>query len=75
MANTNNHHVVPHDGGRASRREWSERVSAKFDNQAEAINYARDHAKYDQWELFVHGRNGQIRERNTYGNDPFPPKN
>ena len=22
----------------------------------------------------VHGRDGQIRERSTYGDDPFPPE-
>ncbi|EGD1666955.1 DUF2188 domain-containing protein, partial [Escherichia coli] len=22
----------------------------------------------------IHGRDGQIRERDSYGNDPFPPK-
>lgn len=25
-------------------------------------------------ELFIHGRNGRIRERDSYGNDQFPPK-
>ncbi|WP_268245296.1 DUF2188 domain-containing protein [Vulcaniibacterium thermophilum] len=25
-------------------------------------------------ELFIQGRDGQIRERNSYGDDPFPPK-
>ncbi|MCI5039252.1 MAG: DUF2188 domain-containing protein [Donghicola eburneus] len=24
--------------------------------------------------MLIHGENGRIRERNTYGNDPFPPK-
>jgi hypothetical protein len=25
-------------------------------------------------ELVIHGQDGRIRERNTHGNDPFPPK-
>ncbi|MDE0092409.1 MAG: DUF2188 domain-containing protein, partial [Oligoflexia bacterium] len=25
-------------------------------------------------ELSIHGRNGRIREKNSYGSDPFPPK-
>jgi hypothetical protein len=25
-------------------------------------------------QMFIHGRNGQIHERNTYGDDPYPPK-
>jgi hypothetical protein len=24
--------------------------------------------------LFIHGKNGQIQNRNSYGNDPFPPR-
>ena len=31
-------------------------------------------AKKSKSELFVHGRDGRIRERNSYGNDPYPPK-
>lgn len=27
-----------------------------------------------QIELFIHGTNGRIRGRNSYGNDPYPPK-
>jgi hypothetical protein len=25
-------------------------------------------------ELLIHGRNGQIRERDSHGHDPFPPQ-
>jgi hypothetical protein len=24
--------------------------------------------------LYIHGQDGRIRERNSYGNDPYPPK-
>ncbi|MEQ9568321.1 MAG: DUF2188 domain-containing protein, partial [Pseudomonadales bacterium] len=27
-----------------------------------------------QTELYIHGKDGRIRERNTYGKDPFPPR-
>ncbi|HNO42869.1 MAG TPA: DUF2188 domain-containing protein [Ottowia sp.] len=27
-----------------------------------------------QSEMLIQGRNGQIRERNSYGDDLFPPK-
>ncbi|EPN6606236.1 DUF2188 domain-containing protein, partial [Providencia rettgeri] len=42
--------------------------------QQEAFEAARDIAKNQRSEVFIHGENGKIRERNTYGNDPFPPK-
>ena len=42
--------------------------------QQAAIDAGRRIAVRNESEHFIHGRNGQIRERNTYGNDPFPPK-
>lgn len=69
-----NIHVVPHQKGWAIRREHSERVTAVVSTQREAEERARDMARRDQVELLIHGRNGKIRERDSYGNDPFPPK-
>ena len=42
--------------------------------QAEAYAYAWAISINQKSELIVHGKNGQIRERNSYGNDPYPPK-
>jgi hypothetical protein len=69
-----NQHVVPADGGWGVRGEGNGRLTSHHENQSEAINIARDIARNQQSELFVHGRNGQIRERDSYGNDPYPPK-
>ena len=68
-------HVTP-DG----KSDWQvkrggcARASKVFTTQQDAIAYARTVAMNQQTELFIHGRNGQIRERNTYKNDPFPPR-
>ena len=59
-----NQHVVPHGNGWADRGEGNER----------ATDAAREIATNQQSEVLIHGRNGQIRERNSYGNDPCPPK-
>ena len=40
----------------------------------ETINHAKEICKNQKSELFIHGEDGKIRERNSYGNDPFPPK-
>lgn len=69
-----NQHVVPHEGGWAVKGAGSGRATKVFGTQAEAVQSARATAIKQGSELLVHGRNGQIRERNTYGNDPFPPK-
>ena len=67
-------HVVPRDGKWAVRRTGANRVSRKFDTQREAIEAARDLAQSQGTELYIHGPDGRIRERNSYGRDSFPPK-
>ncbi|MBE9465490.1 DUF2188 domain-containing protein [Dyadobacter subterraneus] len=69
-----NQHVVPHNGDWGVRGEGNSRVTVITQTQAEAIQRAREIAINQQSELLIHGRNGQIRERNSYGNDPFPPE-
>ena len=54
--------------------EGNERITSIQDTQREAIDRARGIAVNQQSELFIQGRDGQIRERNSYGEDPFPPK-
>lgn len=69
-----NAHVVPREDGWAVKREGASRASKTFDTQADAIKYGRDQAKGNKGELFIHGRDGRIRDRSSYGNDPMPPK-
>jgi len=66
--------VVRHGDGWAQRGEGNSRVTRTFDTQQEAIDAARDTARREHSELLIQGENGQIRERNSYGDDPFPPK-
>ena len=40
----------------------------------EAIATARDIARSRGTELYIHGRDGRIREKSSFGNDPIPPK-
>ncbi|MBT9546818.1 MAG: DUF2188 domain-containing protein [Candidatus Sericytochromatia bacterium] len=70
-----NQHVVPNgNNGWGVRGEGNERLTARTSTQAEAIQIATGIARNQQSELFIHRPNGQIRERNSYGNDPYPPK-
>lgn len=69
-----NQHVVPHSDDWAVKGEGNSRATSVHSTQQEAIEQAREIAKNQQSELLIHGTNGQIRERNSYGNDPFPPK-
>jgi Uncharacterized protein conserved in bacteria (DUF2188) len=63
-------HVVPHERRWRVEVEGSARPRSTHDTQAEARQAARDIARRNRSELLVHGRNGQVRERNTYGHDP-----
>ncbi len=74
MSKGRNQHVVPHANGWAVKGAGSERATKVVETQREAIGIARDVAKNQGTEMLIHGENGRIRERNSYGNDPFPPK-
>lgn len=69
-----NQHVVPHANGWAVQGAGNSRATAVHPAQAQATAHARSIAQNQQSELLIHGRNGQIRERDSYGNDPYPPK-
>lgn len=67
-------HTVPHEGGWANRREGTKRVSQTFDRKADAQAAGRQTAKRECVEHFIHNKDGRIGSRNSYGNDPYPPK-
>lgn len=69
-----NQHVVPHDGAWAVKGAGSARATAVVNTQKKAIERARDIARNQGTELLIHGRDGRIRERDSHGNDPLPPK-
>jgi uncharacterized protein YdaT len=67
-------HVVPNGDKWSVRRAGASRASGTFTTQREAIQRARDIAQHERTEVFIHGRDGRIRERSSYGRDPHPPK-
>jgi hypothetical protein len=69
-----NQHVVPRGNDWAVKREGSDRATSVVPTQREAIEIAREIAKNNNSELFIHGRDGRIRERDSFGNDPHPPQ-
>lgn len=69
-----NQHVVPRDDGWGVRGAGNSRDTARTRTQGEAIDRAREIAKNQSSEVVIHRSNGQIRDKNSYGNDPHPPK-
>ena len=74
MSKGKNQHVVPHDNGWAVKGEGNSKATVVTNTQREANQIATQIAKNQQSEVLIHSENGRIRERNSYGNDPFPPK-
>jgi hypothetical protein len=69
-----NQHIVPHKGKWGIKGEGNDRLTKIVDTQKEAITIAKQIAKNQQSELIIHRPNGQIRDKESYGNDPYPPK-
>lgn len=68
-------HVVPSPaGGWAVKNSGASRATRTFGTQAEAVKFGRDAARKVHAELYVHGKDGTIKERNSYGNDPMSPR-
>lgn len=68
-------HVVPAtQGGWNVMQGGAKRASGHFDTQEEAIERARELSKTQKTELVIHGKDGHIRQCDSHGNDPCPPK-
>ena len=55
-------------------KEGNERASYVADTQEAARQKARELAIKDKAEVMIHGMDNKIRARDSYGNDPHPPK-
>lgn len=75
MAKSGNpQHVVHRPNGWAVIGAGNSRDTVHTTTQREAIELAREIAINQRSEVIIHGEDGKIRERNSYGNDPHPPK-
>jgi hypothetical protein len=70
----NSVHVVPHGNGWAAVRPNAERASFVAPTQTQATRLATGLGKREGLEVVIHRTNGQIRDSNSYGNDPCPPR-
>lgn len=74
MSKTGRHVIPSPKGGWAVRKSGGERATRVFETQREAEKFARDLAKKEHAELYIHRKDGTIRQRDSYGNDPLPPR-
>lgn len=70
-----NQHVVPNgDKGWKLQGEGNMRATKLAKTQKEVIDIGRKISKNQKSELVIHGKDGKIRDKDSYGNDPHPPK-
>ena len=61
-------------------KRWENKIAGNSDpisthkTKDLAENRGQDAAEDRAVEHIIHGKDGKIQERNSYGNDPFPPR-
>jgi hypothetical protein len=70
----NNQHVVPRGDEWAVRGEGDERTTPIHPTLGDAERAAREIAVNQQSEVVFHLPDGRIRDKNSYGHEPYPPK-
>ncbi len=69
-----NQHVVKYGNGWVIKGADNSKATKVTNTQKEAIKIANEIARNQKSETVIHGRNGKFRDKNSYGNDPYPPK-
>ena len=69
-----NQHIVPHGNDWAVKREGGKRATVVVPTQKAAIDIGRKISKNNGSELVIHRPDGRIRDKDSHGKDPFPPK-
>jgi len=70
-----NQHVTPHPkGGWQVKGAGNSKATVRTKTQKAAQNVARVIASNQKSEVVIHRPDGRIRAKDSYGNDPHPPK-
>lgn len=67
-------HVVKNGDIWLAKQENAQRSSGNYGTQQAAFERAREIAKNKGQEVAIHGIDGKIRAKHSYGNAPYPPK-
>lgn len=63
-------HVTPRSSGWAVKGAGNSKATKVVSTQKEAIKIAVGIAKRQHTEVVIHGKDGKIRDKDSYGNDP-----
>ena len=69
-----NIHVVPSGTTWAVKPAGGGQPLSTHPTQGAAVEAGRRVAQRDRTELVIHRPNGQIRDKDSFGNDPLPPR-
>jgi uncharacterized protein YdaT len=68
-------HVVPAGATRWKvRTTGSSKASTVTQHKEDAVDRAREIARNQSAELVIHRKDGTIQDKDSYGNDPYPPR-
>lgn len=67
------HHVVPNANGGWDVKKVT-RSSGHFDKKQDAVDAGRKISQNQGTEFYIHGKDGKIQDKDSHGNDPYPPK-
>lgn len=68
----NLHVIASKDEGWDVKRDGAVRASGHFKTQDEAIEFAEKEGKRYNVEVFIHGEDGKIQKRESFGKKLFP---
>ena len=67
-------HTIHRPGGWGNKSAGASRVSKVYTTKAQAQSAGRKTAINQKAEHIIHNMDGRIGLRNSYGNDPHPPR-
>lgn len=74
MPKESQHVVRSQNGGWDVKKSGAPKATKHFATQDEAIEYGKNIAKNQKTELYIHAKDGKIRDKKSFGKDPYPPK-
>lgn len=69
-----NIHVVPNGNKWEVKRQGNPTPISSHNLKGKAVDSGRIWAKNQESELVIHRKDGTIQDKDSYGKDPYPPK-
>jgi hypothetical protein len=74
MTKKDKHVVANTSGGWSVRRAGASRATRTFSTQADAVRYGKEIARQERTGLYVHRRDGTVKEKDSYGDGQLAHK-